>query len=155
PPPDRCRVGGRRAPRPDRGRRRAQAPDRGARPGGGALRRGRGGPLARALQAAARAMSRRRYAVIAVLVLAAGVATGLFLSNRHSNPAVAHINGEAIRRDQLAIAVDHFRKEAEKEGTPFPEENSARFRSLRNRLLGVLVYRAEIGQAAERLGVGV
>jgi SurA N-terminal domain len=75
--------------------------------------------------------------------------------NGNSNPPVAHVGSATITRDQLDVAVDHFRKEAEAEGTPFPGEASPRFRFLRNRLLGVLVYRAEIAQAAKRLGISV
>ena len=75
--------------------------------------------------------------------------------NGNSNPAVAHVGSTTIRRDELDVAVDHFRKEAEAEGTPFPGESSPRFRVLRNKLLGVLVYRAEIAQAAKRLGINI
>jgi hypothetical protein len=101
-------------------------------------------------------VNRRRVAAVAALVLVAGgIALGLFLSQRHSDPPVAHVGSEKITRDQLEVAVDHFRKEAEKEGTPFPDEKSGRFRILRNHLLSVLVYRTELAQAATRLGVGV
>jgi len=99
-------------------------------------------------------MTPLRLAAVAVLV-AGGILAGLLLSGGHSNPAVAHVAGEAITRDQLETAVDHFREEAKREGTPFPDENTARFRALRNRLLGVLVYRAELSQAAKRLGLSV
>jgi hypothetical protein len=101
-------------------------------------------------------MRQKRLIVAAAVVLAAvGVALGLLLSGGHSNPPVAHVGSEAVTRDQLETAVEHFREEAKKEGTPFPDENSARFRALRNRLLGVLVYRTELAQAAKRLGIGV
>ena len=100
-------------------------------------------------------MTLTRLAVVALLA-AGGITAGLLLSGGgHSNPAVAHVGGEAITRDQLDAVVDHFRREANAEGTPFPDEKSARFRTIRNRLLGVLVYRAELAQAARRLGVRV
>ena len=99
-------------------------------------------------------MTRTRLAVVAVLA-AGGIAAGLLLSGGHSDPPVAHVGGEKITRDELEATVDHFRQEAKNEGTPFPDENSARFRSLRNHLLGVLVYRAELAQAARRLGLRV
>jgi hypothetical protein len=95
-----------------------------------------------------------RLAAVA-LVLGAGILVGLLLRGGHSNPAVAHVAGETITRDQLDTAVDHFRKEAKQEGTPFPDENTGRFRTVRNRLLGVLVYRAELTQGARQLGVSV
>jgi hypothetical protein len=93
---------------------------------------------------------------VVALLAAGGIAAGLLLSGGgNSNPAVAHVGGESITRDQLDATVDHFRKTAESEGTPFPDEKSARFRTIRNRLLGVLVYRTELAQAARRLGVHV
>ena len=99
-------------------------------------------------------MTPKRLAAIAVL-LAAGIGTGLLLRGGHSNPPVAHVGGDTITRDQLDTTVDHFREQAKQEGTPFPDEDSARFRFLRNRLVGVLVYRAELRQAARRLGIRV
>jgi SurA N-terminal domain len=99
-------------------------------------------------------MTRKRLAVVALLA-AAGIVAGVLLSTRHSNPTVVHVGSGKITLDELETAVDHFRQQAEKEGTPFPDEKSARFRGLRNHLLGVLVYRAELGQAAERLGANV
>jgi SurA N-terminal domain len=99
-------------------------------------------------------MSLKRLAAV-VVIAGAGVIAGLLLRGGHSDPAVAHVGGETITHDQLAIAVDHFRTQAKQEGTPFPDEDSARFRTLRNRLLGVLVYRAELSQAARRLGMSV
>jgi outer membrane murein-binding lipoprotein Lpp len=95
-----------------------------------------------------------RLAAVAVVV-GAGILTGLLLRGGHSNPVVAHVAAETITRDQLEAAVDHFRKDAKQEGTPFPDEYTARFRAFRNRLLGVLVYRVELSQAARRLGVSV
>jgi hypothetical protein len=90
------------------------------------------------------------------VVVAGGLLAGLLLTRGgHSNPAVAHVGGEEITRDQLDATVDHFRKAAESEGMPFPDEKSARFRTVRNRLLGLLVYRTELAQAARRLGLHV
>jgi hypothetical protein len=101
-------------------------------------------------------VTRNRLVVIGALT-ATGLVTGLLLVflGGDSNPAVAHVGGEAITRDRLELAVDHFRNEAQKEGTEFPHEGSARFRASRNRVLGVLVYRTELAQAARRLGINV
>jgi hypothetical protein len=58
-------------------------------------------------------MTRTRLAVVALLATG-GIAAGLLLSNGgNSNPAVAHVGGESITRDQLDATVDHFRKAAE------------------------------------------
>jgi hypothetical protein len=42
-----------------------------------------------------------------------------------------------------------------REGRPFPDEGHPGFEALRNQLLGLLVYRAELGLEAKRLGVRV
>jgi hypothetical protein len=69
--------------------------------------------------------------------------------------AVAHVGGEPVTEEQLDAVVAHFRNEARREGKRFPEEGSPAFRLTRNRLLGLLVYRTELEQAARRLGVAV
>jgi hypothetical protein len=100
-------------------------------------------------------MSARR-AVPLLLVLGAVVLAAVLLrAGGDSNPTVARVGGQPITRKELSAVVDHFRLEAKAEGKPFPDEGSAAFRRLRNRLLGLLVYRAELRQAAARLGVGV
>ena len=68
---------------------------------------------------------------------------------------VAHVNGQAIAKQRLDALVDHFRKEAQAEGRPFPDSGTASYDTLRNHLLGLLVYRTELKQAADRLGVTV
>lgn len=101
-------------------------------------------------------MTRNRLIAIGALAAAALVAGLLaFFLTRDSNPAVAHVNGQAVTRDQLDTAVEHFRVQYKEEGQPFPGENSPNFRALRNRLVALLVYRAEIDQAARRLGIAV
>jgi hypothetical protein len=101
-------------------------------------------------------MTRNRLVVIGALA-AAGLVAGLLavFFGGSSNPPVAHVGADTIRRDQLELVVTHFREEAKNEGTPFPGENSSRFRAVRNGLLGILVYRAELAQAARRLGIRV
>lgn len=100
-------------------------------------------------------MTRRRALVLCVVAAGAIVALLLLRGGDHSNPPVAHVGGQAITRDALAALVDHFRRQAQAEGTPFPADGSARFRAVRSTLLGLLVYRAELEQAAARLGVTV
>ena len=73
----------------------------------------------------------------------------------NGNPTVATVGGESITQKQLDAVVAHFHSEAQREGKSFPDEMSAGFRPLRNRLLGLLVYRAELRQAADRLGLKV
>jgi SurA-like protein len=73
----------------------------------------------------------------------------------NGNPTVATVGGESITQKQLDAVVAHFRSEAQREGKSFPDEKSTGFKQLRNRLLGLLVYRTELRQAADRLGLKV
>src|SRR4051794_9117137 len=68
---------------------------------------------------------------------------------------VAHVGSQQISQQQLDALVRHFRHEAQLEGKEFPKDGTSGFVQLRNQLLGLLVYRAELQQAADRLGVQV
>src|SRR2546423_6736370 len=68
---------------------------------------------------------------------------------------VATVGSTPIGQKQLDSLVDHFRKEAEGEGRSFPKQGTDAYRVQRNDLLGLLVYREELRQAAKRLGVNV
>jgi hypothetical protein len=100
-------------------------------------------------------MTLRRGVVLAVLVGGAVLAVVLLRTGGGDNPTVAHVGGQPIKRKQLEAVVDHFRLEAKAEGKPFPDESTEAFKRSRNQLLGLLVYRAELRQAAARLGVKV
>jgi hypothetical protein len=83
-----------------------------------------------------------------VLALLAGCGGG-------GDKTVAEVGGQKVTQQQLDALVQHFRREAQAEGKDFPEAGTATFVQLRNQLLGLLVYRAELKQGAERLGVTV
>jgi hypothetical protein len=68
---------------------------------------------------------------------------------------VAEVGGQPVTQEQLDAVVAHFRREAQQEGKDFPGEGTQTFVALRNRLLGLLVYREELRHAADRLGVKV
>jgi hypothetical protein len=68
---------------------------------------------------------------------------------------VAEVGGQKVTQQQLDALVQHFRREAQQEGKDFPKEGTSTFVQLRNQLLGLLVYRAELKQAAERLGATI
>jgi hypothetical protein len=93
-----------------------------------------------------------RRAQIAVVALTAALLAGCGGSG---DTTVAHVGGEAITQKQLDAVVAHFRSEFLREGKTFPDEKSAAFKPERNQLLGLLVYRTELRQAADRLGVKV
>jgi hypothetical protein len=68
---------------------------------------------------------------------------------------VAEVGAQKVTQQQLDALVQHFRREAQQEGKDFPKEGTSTFVQLRNQLLGLLVYRTELKQAAERLGATV
>ena len=82
------------------------------------------------------------------LVLLAGCGGG-------SDKTVAEVGGESVTRQQLDALVAHFRREYQQEGKDFPQEGTSGFVQLRNQLLGLLVYRTELEQAAAKLHVQV
>lgn len=100
-------------------------------------------------------MKRAAVVAVAFAAIVAGVVTYLAVRGGDDDPVVAHVEGEPIHKSQLETVVDHFRLEAEAEGRPFPAESTPAGRRARNRLLGLLVYRTELRQAARRLGIGV
>ena len=85
-------------------------------------------------------------AVALSLALVAGCGGG-------GSRTVAHVGGESISQEQLDALVAHFRTEAQREGKAFPKEGTEAFDAQRNQLLTLLVYRTELRQAADRLGV--
>ena len=90
-----------------------------------------------------------RLALAALLIaLLAGCGGG-------GDKTVAEVGGQKVTQQQLDALVQHFRREAQSEGKEFPKEGTATFVQLRNQLLGLLVYRTELKQGAERLGVTV
>lgn len=99
----------------------------------------------------------RRVAAVAVVLAAivAGLLVYLAVRDRGGDPAVAHVGREPIRKSQLETVIRHFRLEAQAEGRQFPSESSPAGRRTRDRLLGLIVYRTELRQAARRLGVRV
>ncbi|MBA3717857.1 MAG: SurA N-terminal domain-containing protein, partial [Actinobacteria bacterium] len=89
---------------------------------------------------------------VAVLVLLAAVAAACGGS---SGDAVAHVGKTTITRSELREAVGHFKDEAAAEGRPFPKEGTDGYRTVERQALVLLVYRAELLQSAEKLGVRV
>ena len=68
---------------------------------------------------------------------------------------VAHVGGDTITTKQLDALMAHFKREAQREGSAFPNSGTAEYRKLQSQALGLLVYRTELRQAADRLGVKV
>ena len=72
-----------------------------------------------------------------------------------SDPVVAHVAGQEIRKSAVDDAVTHFRTEAKREGHDFPEPGTNRYRAVEQQLLNVVIFRTEYEIAAARLGVHV
>jgi hypothetical protein len=68
---------------------------------------------------------------------------------------VAHVGKQTIKKEQLEQTVEHFAEEAKREGKPFPKEGSPGFEQAQDRLLTLLVYRAELADKADSLGLKV
>jgi hypothetical protein len=68
---------------------------------------------------------------------------------------VADVGGRQLTQQQLDGLVQHFRREAQLDGKDFPRDGTRPFVQLRNQLLGLLVYRTELQEGADRLGVKV
>jgi hypothetical protein len=90
---------------------------------------------------------------LAATVLCAALLAGAGCGGSGGGKAVAHVGGDPIPKEQLDDVVAHFRAETEHEGSTFPKEGTSEFRKFRDQLLGLLVYRQELRQAARRLGV--
>jgi hypothetical protein len=99
----------------------------------------------------------RRAALVALALALVAVVTAVLVGRGGSsgNDPVAHVGGRAITKSQLDAVVHHFRLAAQQEDKPFPTDGTPEERRVRNQLLGVLVYRAELRAAAQRLGIAV
>ena len=88
------------------------------------------------------------------LVLLAIIALALTGCEEGEKP-VAHVGKQTIKKEQLEQTVEHFAEEAKREGKPFPEEGAPGFEQAQDRLLGLLVYRAELADQAESMGLKI
>jgi hypothetical protein len=89
-----------------------------------------------------------------MLLVGAAVALAGCGGSSDTDPVV-HVDDVPITRGQLATAVDHFRQEAAVEGRTFPDKGSSDYKTVERQTLRLLVYRSQLEQSAERLGVPV
>jgi hypothetical protein len=68
---------------------------------------------------------------------------------------VARVGDEKISEEQVEQLVEHFEEEFQREGREFPEEGTSEHRALEKSVLGLLVFRSQLEQAAAKLGVHV
>jgi hypothetical protein len=100
-------------------------------------------------------MPRLDHVVVEVLALAAVFAVVLAGCDSDGEKAVAHVGNQTITKEHLERTVEHFADEAQREGKPFPEEGEPGFDAAEDRLIGLLVYRAELADQAESMGIDV
>jgi SurA N-terminal domain len=99
---------------------------------------------------------RRRLVVasaVVVAVLAAAVAA--LLTRGGGNPTIQTAAGHRITRDDLALTVEHFHEEADREGRPFPAKGTSAYDDVERSSLRLLIDQAAVEAAAARLGVHV
>jgi SurA-like protein len=103
---------------------------------------------------AAERMNPRRTALFLV-----ALALGLAAAGCGEKPQrpVAFVGETAVSREQLDASIEQLRADRRRkgEGEEFPERGSVGYRHLRDSVLGLLVFQAELRQAAERLGIRV
>src|SRR5215211_1529231 len=68
---------------------------------------------------------------------------------------VARVGDEKISEEKVEQLVEHFEEEFKREGKEFPEQGSEGYEAAERRLLGLLVLRAQLEQAAEKLGIRI
>jgi hypothetical protein len=86
--------------------------------------------------------------VIAVLLLA-------LVAGCSDSETVARVGDEKISEERVEQFVEHFEEEFKREGKEFPEKGSEGYEAAERRLLGLLVFRAQLEQAAEKLGIRI
>jgi hypothetical protein len=90
----------------------------------------------------------RRSVILALLAFGlAGCGAG--------NERLASVADRTITQRQVDRLVEHGREEAAREGNDFPARGSDGYRELQREALAILVARAQIVEAAQRLGVTV
>ena len=99
---------------------------------------------------------RRALASLLVLITVSLLAAGCGGGNADSR-AVAFVGDAAITAQQLSDAVEQLRADRRRkgEGEEFPEPGSPGYGRMRDSVLALLVFRAELQQAAARLHVRV
>jgi SurA N-terminal domain len=99
-----------------------------------------------------------RAAVVAAVVLVAVVVIGivaLVRSGDSGGQTIQTVAGEKITQSDLELTVEHFHEAADREGNPFPAKGTDGYKRVERISLGLLIDRAAIRAAAEKLGVRV
>jgi hypothetical protein len=87
---------------------------------------------------------------LALLVLLVALVAGC-----GDSETVARVGDEKISEEKVEQLVEHFEEEFQREGKEFPEQGSEGYEAAERRLLGLLVLRAQLEQAAEKLDIRI
>jgi hypothetical protein len=90
-----------------------------------------------------------------LLLLPAALLLAALVAGCGSNATLAKVGDRSITRTQVDALVAHGSEEAQRENRAFPARGSAEYRALQREALAILVSRAQIAQAAKRIGVTV
>lgn len=72
-----------------------------------------------------------------------------------NSETVARVGNEKISEEKVEQLVEHFEEEFKREGREFPERGSAGYEAVERRVLGLLVFRSQLEQAAEELDIRI
>jgi hypothetical protein len=97
-----------------------------------------------------------RRAVLLLPIVVALVLVGAGCGGEAEHP-IAFVGDTAITREQLGAGIEQLRADRRRKGEveEFPEPGSPGYRRLRDSVLGLLVFRAELQHSADRLGIAV
>jgi hypothetical protein len=68
---------------------------------------------------------------------------------------VARVGGQKISEEDVERLVEHYEEEFEREGREFPERGSDDYEAAERRVLGLIVFRKQLEQAASELDIHV
>jgi hypothetical protein len=71
----------------------------------------------------------------------------------HGTQTVARVGDDEITKEDVARMVDFYKVAVERQGQELPPKGSESYHFLEQRLLGLVVYRAQLEQAASKLGI--
>jgi FKBP-type peptidyl-prolyl cis-trans isomerase (trigger factor) len=87
--------------------------------------------------------------------VAAAIVLVIVLAGCGGGETVARVGDEKISEEKVEQLVEHFEEEFAREGREFPAKGSAGYETVERQVLRLLVFRAQLEQAAAKLGIEV
>jgi hypothetical protein len=85
--------------------------------------------------------------------LAAAAVLAASCERPFESETVARVGDTAISEEDVERIVEHFEEESAREGREFPERGSAAYKRVERAALGLLVFREQLAQAAEKFAI--